>query len=130
MQINFVIFVLLASICLISVTASPIGDNKRNKRMLVKEPSPIREPGWPVYHLCGYIGDTCMNNTDCCSNNACGQPAGNGDNSLRCCGMTGATGCNATVPYNTQTSGCCSRYYCAPPQKAGGTTMCMEILTK
>lgn len=68
MQSNFMMFVLLASIYLmISIIASPIGNNRRDKRMLVKEPTPIRVPGGPVYHFCGYIGDTCADDSNCCS---------------------------------------------------------------
>ncbi len=128
MQISFSMFILLASICFIGTIASPIGSNKRDQRMLVLRPPPgiIVGPVWPPYELCGYMGVGCATNSDCCTNNVCGYPVGYSDDSLRCCGMEGATGCNATSPYPG--TGCCYRQYCLAATKPGEANICMPIL--
>ena len=131
MQISFSIFILLTSIWFIGVIASPVNINKRDKRMIgnPQPPEIIVRPGMPVFHICGLIGDFCKDNSQCCSNNACDNLPGYNDDLTRCCGGTGATGCNITAPGSY--SGCCAHsHHCAVHDPAKGTTWCVETLYK
>jgi hypothetical protein len=131
MQISFSIFVLLLSACLTGIIASPIGSNQREKRMFDPYPSEIINPSVPlnIFQVCGYIGTTCMTNSDCCTNNLCGYPSGYAYDSPRCCGATTATGCkmNAT---GIDTGCCVHTHHCEWKDAAKKTTWCMPTLYK
>jgi hypothetical protein len=129
MQISFSIFILLVSVCILCVIASPIGSNKRDKRIVDPLPPGIIAQPWPpIYGLCGVMGSACKNSSDCCSPYTCGSPPGYSGNSARCCGTMGVTGCKMTA--NGVGTGCCERHYCETITYNNGktTTMCMEYI--
>jgi hypothetical protein len=131
MHISFSVFAILVGVCFIGVIASPIGNNEREKRELVNpiELEEIIVPRPPIYQLCGIIGNTCKNSSDCCTNNFCAYPSGYAYDSTRCCGGTTATGCK--IDATGLNTGCCVHtHHCEWRDATKKTTWCMPTLYK
>ena len=125
------ILILLTSMCLVGVIASPVSSNKRDKRMLdnTQETNKIVRPWPPIYNLCGVIGQTCKNTSECCAKNTCGYPNGYDESSPRCCGEADATGCKMTGQWPG--TGCCVHTnHCEWLDQAKGTTHCRRTIYK
>jgi hypothetical protein len=122
MQVNGSILMILVIACFLGSKAIPFEDIK---------PIPFSNIiwRWPIYlNLCGSMGTTCQNATNCCKPYQCGYPSGYNYTTTRCCGIQGSTGC--TMIPGTNGKGCCSRHYCTYIDSTNKRTVCREIIYK